>query len=46
MRRPHRSAHRVLWILLALAVALGLATALVLRAPPAHAAAAAMGAAP
>ena len=47
VRRRHRSAHRVLWILFALAVAIGLATALILRAPlAAHAAAAAIGAGP
>jgi hypothetical protein len=34
MRRTHRSAHRALWPVLALAVALGLAMALVLRPPP------------
>jgi hypothetical protein len=34
MRRAHRSLHRVLWPILALAVALGLTMALVLRPPP------------
>jgi hypothetical protein len=34
MRRAHRSAHRVLWPVLALVVALGLAMALILRPPP------------
>ena len=34
MRRAHRSVHRALWPLLAMAVALGLAMALVLRPPP------------
>jgi hypothetical protein len=34
MRRSHRSIHRALWPVLALAVALGLAMALVLRPPP------------
>src|SRR5712692_3755971 len=34
MRRSHRSVHRALWPVLALAVALGLAMALVLRPPP------------
>jgi hypothetical protein len=34
MRRSHRSVHRVLWPVLALAVALGLTMALVLRPPP------------
>jgi len=34
MRRAHRSAHRALWPVLALAVALGLGMALVLRPPP------------
>jgi hypothetical protein len=34
MRRAHRSFHRVLWPVLALAVALGFAMALVLRPPP------------
>ena len=35
MTRLHRSAHRALWPILALAVALGLAAALALR-PPAN----------
>jgi nitrate reductase NapE component len=34
MRRAHRSFHRVLWPVLALAVALGFIMALVLRPPP------------
>lgn len=34
MRRSHRSVHRTLWPVLALAVALGLGMALVLRPPP------------
>jgi hypothetical protein len=34
MRRSHRSVHRALWPVIALAVALGLTMALVLRAPP------------
>jgi hypothetical protein len=34
MRRAHRSLHRVLWPVLALAVALGLTMALKLRPPP------------
>ena len=34
MRRSHRSAHRALWPVLALAVALGLTLALALRPPP------------
>jgi len=34
MRRAHRSFHRVLWPILALAVALGFTMALVLRPPP------------
>jgi hypothetical protein len=34
MKRAHRSAHRALWPVLALAVALGLAMALTLRPPP------------
>ena len=34
MRRAHRSVHRALWPVLALAVALGLTMALVLRPPP------------
>jgi hypothetical protein len=34
MRRAHRSFHRVLWPVLALVVALGLAMALILRPPP------------
>jgi hypothetical protein len=34
MTRSHRSAHRALWPIVALAVALGLAAALALRPPP------------
>jgi len=34
MRRAHRSAHRRLWPVLALAVAAGFALALILRLPP------------
>jgi hypothetical protein len=34
MRRSHRSVHRALWPVLALAVMLGLAMALLLRPPP------------
>jgi hypothetical protein len=34
MRRAHRVVHRALWPVLALAVALGLTMALVLRPPP------------
>jgi hypothetical protein len=34
MRRSHRSVHRALWPVLALAVALGFAMALALRPPP------------
>jgi len=34
MRRAHRSAHRKIWPLLALAVAIGFALALILRAAP------------
>jgi hypothetical protein len=34
MRRSHRSAHRALWPVLAVAMALGLAAALALRPPP------------
>lgn len=34
MRRPHRSVHRALWPALALAVAVGFLTALILRPPP------------
>ena len=34
MRRAHRSAHRALWPILALAVALGFTMALWLRPPP------------
>ncbi len=34
MTRSHRSAHRLLWIALAIAVALGFTMALVLRPPP------------
>jgi hypothetical protein len=37
MTRSHRAAHRLLWILLALVLGLGLAAALLWRAP-AHAA--------
>jgi hypothetical protein len=33
MTRSHRSAHRILWIVLTLAVGLGLVAALMLRAP-------------
>jgi hypothetical protein len=33
MRRTHRSIHRALWPILAVAVALGLAMALLLRKP-------------
>jgi hypothetical protein len=33
MRRPHRKAHRLIWPVLALAVAFGFVMALVLRAP-------------
>jgi hypothetical protein len=40
MNRPRRAAHRFLWPLLAVAVSVGVAAALLLRAPPAHAAAA------
>jgi hypothetical protein len=35
MRRAHRSVHRVLWPVLALAMMFGLAMALWLRPPPA-----------
>jgi hypothetical protein len=35
MRRPHRKAHRLIWPVLALAVAFGFVLALVLRAPAA-----------
>ncbi len=34
MRRSHRSAHRMLWPLLALVIATGFTLALILRAPP------------
>jgi hypothetical protein len=34
MTRSHRSAHRLIWIALTLAVALGFTMALVLRPPP------------
>ena len=34
MRRGHRGVHRLLWPVLALAVALGLTLALALRPPP------------
>jgi hypothetical protein len=34
MKRAHRSVHRALWPVLAVAVAFGLAMALVLRPPP------------
>jgi len=34
MRRSHRSVHRALWPILALAVALAFAMALALRPPP------------
>jgi hypothetical protein len=34
MTRSHRSIHRLLWPILALAVGLGFATALFLRPPP------------
>jgi hypothetical protein len=34
MTRRHRSFHRLIWPLLAIAVALGLTMALVLRPPP------------
>jgi hypothetical protein len=34
MRRTHRSVHRMLWPLLAVAVTMGFALALLLRAPP------------
>jgi hypothetical protein len=34
MTRSHRSVHRALWPILALAVALGFAMALTLRPPP------------
>jgi hypothetical protein len=33
MTRSHRSAHRMLWVVLALALGLGLAIALLWRAP-------------
>ncbi len=33
MRRPHRKAHRLIWPVLALVVALGFVMALILRAP-------------
>jgi hypothetical protein len=34
MKHAHRSVHRALWPVLALAVALGLGMALILRPPP------------
>ena len=34
MRRSHRSVHRALWPVLAVAVVLGIAMALALRPPP------------
>ena len=34
MRRAHRSVHRALWPILALAIGLGFVMALVLRPPP------------
>jgi hypothetical protein len=34
MRRAHRTVHRLLWPVLALAVALGFSAALILRLPP------------
>jgi hypothetical protein len=34
MRRTHRAVHRKLWPLLALALTIGFALALILRAPP------------
>jgi len=34
MRRSHRSAHRVVWPVLALLVGLGLTLSLMMRAPP------------
>jgi hypothetical protein len=34
MKRSHRTAHRLLWPLLALLVGLGVTMALLLRAPP------------
>jgi len=34
MRRAHRSVHRLVWPILALAVMFGVVTALALRAPP------------
>jgi hypothetical protein len=34
MRRSHRTAHRLIWPLLAVAVSFGLVMALVLRPPP------------
>jgi hypothetical protein len=34
MRRAHRSVHRAVWPVLALAIALGFVMALVLRPPP------------
>jgi hypothetical protein len=36
MRRAHRTAHRALWPLLAVAIALGIIMALVLRPAPAR----------
>jgi len=41
MRRAHRSAHRMIWIVLAIALAIGFALALVWRKPLPGAAAAA-----
>jgi hypothetical protein len=38
MNRGRRTAHRVLWPLLALALSFGVAAALLFRATPAHAA--------
>ena len=34
MKRAHRSAHRIIWLALTLAVAMTFALALYLRAPP------------
>ena len=34
MRRAHRTAHRMLWPVLAVLVGVALATSLVMRAPP------------
>jgi hypothetical protein len=33
MKRPHRAAHRLMWLVLAASVALGLSMALALRPP-------------